>query len=141
MSHRRPIYLIGGLEYKECTRCHSILPMDDFGNDDQNWTGYVNWCRDCSADRLKEWQYKIRLEIITHYGGQCVCCGESEFAFLAIDHINGGGNQWRKTLTRSYMTIIRDTWPDDLQILCHNCNYAKGQYGQCPHEVGLKVVV
>jgi hypothetical protein len=32
------------------------------------------------------------MEMLSAYGGKCVCCGESEYKFLAIDHINGGGS-------------------------------------------------
>ncbi len=30
--------------------------------------------------------------------------------------------------------IINNGYPDYLQILCLNCNKAKGSYGKCPHE-------
>ena len=30
--------------------------------------------------------------------------------------------------------IIENNFPKGFQILCHNCNVAKGLYGECPHE-------
>ena len=30
--------------------------------------------------------------------------------------------------------IKDNNFPDGFQILCHNCNQAKGYYGICPHE-------
>jgi hypothetical protein len=29
-------------------------------------------------------------------------------------------------------------FPDGFQVLCHNCNLAKGYYGECPHN-SLKI--
>ena len=30
--------------------------------------------------------------------------------------------------------IKKNNFPKGFQILCHNCNVAKGIYGECPHE-------
>ena len=70
----------------------------------------------------------------------CKCCGEKEIKFLSIDHINGGGNKHRKEIGikdgkggNIYHWIIANNFPEGFQILCHNCNMAKGFYGICPH--------
>jgi hypothetical protein len=34
---------------------------------------------------------------------------------------------------RFYRWLITNNFPDDFQILCHNCNYAKS-HGGCPHK-------
>lgn len=37
--------------------------------------------------------------------------------------------------------IIRNDFPDGFQVLCHNCNFAKGKKGNnnmCPHEKARK---
>lgn len=39
------------------------------------------------------WKVKIRSEMIAAYGGCCACCGETEPAFLSLDHIGGGGGR------------------------------------------------
>ena len=80
----------------------------------------------------------LRNAIFDHYGRKCVCCGESH-EFLTIDHINNDGGEHRKRLgTRNktvyYRQIIDAGFPDDLQPLCWNCNYAKYLYGECPHK-------
>jgi 5-methylcytosine-specific restriction endonuclease McrA len=80
-------------------------------------------------------QQMLRRAILEHYGNCCVCCGETIPEFLAIDHINGGGKKHRKeTGSNFYAWIIKNGFPKDLQILCHNCNLAKGFYGECPHK-------
>jgi hypothetical protein len=84
--------------------------------------------------RLKNAQ--VRIEVLEHYGNKCACCGESTREFLAIDHIRGGGHRHLKTLKRAtiYYWLKQNNYPDGFQILCHNCNCAKGFYGSCPHK-------
>jgi len=86
---------------------------------------------------------KARMLILKKYGGnspKCKCCGESEFKFLAIDHIKGGGSKQRKM--EGYGSLgqwLRSKgYPEGYQILCHNCNCAKGFYGKCPHKLKTK---
>lgn len=82
---------------------------------------------------------KKRHLILVHYGGnppRCACCGEMQHEFLAIDHINGGGKKHRgKLVSLQYYNLIMRTWPEDLRILCHNCNSSLGFYGYCPHNL------
>jgi hypothetical protein len=85
-----------------------------------------------------------RLKILKHYGGsppKCACCGENEYKFLCIDHINGKGNEHRRELTGHkesstglYRWLINNNYPLGFQVLCYNCNNAKGHYGKCPHQ-------
>ncbi len=83
-----------------------------------------------------------RRQVIAHYSdgtNQCACCGESQFEFLVIDHIDGGGGQHRKeqNLTGSNRLatwLIKNNYPEGFRILCHNCNMCRGAYGYCPHE-------
>ena len=99
-----------------------------------------------------------RLNILLHYSKYisnsnipcCNCCGEnSHVDFLAIDHI-AGKNQMDsepKLIKLGYSSklkgkglinwIIENNYPKGFQILCHNCNVAKGLIGNgniCTHE-------
>jgi hypothetical protein len=84
----------------------------------------------------------LRLSILQQYSSLipfCACCGEKEINFLCIDHINGGGNKHRKEISAHgkggniYNWLYKNNFPEGFQILCHNCNMAKGAYGICPH--------
>lgn len=81
--------------------------------------------------------------VIKAYGSACQCCGENESAFLAIDHVQGGGTKERAqgiTSRRLYLKLIRENFPDTYQLLCHNCNTAKYRLGTCPHVLnGMRV--
>lgn len=85
----------------------------------------------------KSERQRIRRQVLDGYGHKCACCGEDEYKFLALDHVNGGGNQLRKKTKGNSLLHYRDAihrnFPKDYQLLCHNCNLAKGFYGKCPH--------
>lgn len=84
-----------------------------------------------SGKKLKDAAYAA-------YGGYvCACCGETEEAFLSIDHVNNDGAAHRKTMDRRkiYKWLARNGFPDGFQVLCMNCNHGKARNGGvCPHE-------
>lgn len=90
------------------------------------------------------WRQKKRYDALMAYGGmQCACCGETIPEFLTIDHINGGGNKHidlkyggNKRLggVGLYRWLANHNFPPGYQVLCYNCNAAKGHYGVCPHQ-------
>jgi len=89
--------------------------------------------------RLKSYRQGLRIEVISAYGGKCVCCEEDHPHFLALDHINGTTEVKRKAERKSgmgwYLKLRREGYPSHIQVLCHNCNAAKGFYGVCPHQL------
>src|SRR4030065_752345 len=70
------------------------------------------------------------------------CDGENEPKFLSLDHINGDGYRHRKNIRQDghslYHWIRKNDYPAGFQLLCHNCNMAKGLYGECPHKTGAR---
>ena len=103
----------------------------------------------------RKYTSKLRLKTLQYYSKQlsksdipcCNCCGEnSHIEFLALDHIGGKRQMdseselvklgYSSKFKSAQLTawIIRNNFPDGFQILCHNCNSAKGFYGKCPHE-------
>lgn len=90
-------------------------------------------------DQINKNQKRVqRQRVITKYGGVCKCCGEKNWAFLEFDHIHNDGAIHRKSLGNSKIItwIIANNYPDTIQLLCSNCNKAKGLYGNCPHNNG-----
>ena len=101
--------------------------------------------RECylrTKEKVQERWRTLRLKVLNHYGAKCQCCGETQYEFLAIDHKNNDGNVQRKSLKTStmYRYIIKNNYPDNLQVLCHNCNLAKAFYGKCPHNDRLNKI-
>ena len=148
------------MESKICTKCNTNLDANCFYKSHKNTDGLNAWCKLCSSGygreyygRIKDavnensrnYRHQLRKEALDAYGGKCVCCGETEICFLAFDHINGGGRKHRQETShgmgnRLYLWLKTNNYPKDVyQLLCHNCNMAKGFYGQCPHKRGEKV--
>lgn len=86
----------------------------------------------------KKYRLKLRKQVLDAYGHTCSCCGENRYEFLAIDHITGGGSEYRRQVrnpNKFLADIIRDGFPSEFRLLCHNCNTSQGYFGYCPHEV------
>lgn len=108
------------------------------------------YCSSC-ATKLKAKRTQDKLDAFNAYGGPvCVCCGETTLEFLSMDHINNDGASHRKHIAASntyrrnkgdwngsgvdiYAWLRRNGYPEGFQVLCMNCNFAKGKYGECPH--------
>jgi hypothetical protein len=89
----------------------------------------------------REYKKRFKLHIINYYGGKCACCGETRIEFLSIDHIKGGKGNPTKRESNFYRWIKTHGYPDDLRVLCMNCNFSRGIHGYCPHErEGLQLV-
>jgi len=114
---------------------------------DENWYKHSQkrkeaFCKDCYKlihyNHLKLLRSNKRNLVLTKLGGKCECCGESNFDFLSVDHIDGAGGKERKSGLRYdklYAAIIKDKYKniENLRLLCFNCNYALGAYGFCAH--------
>ena|SRR3990167_3114899 len=92
---------------------------------------------------LKQY-HKIKKEVFAHYTNntfKCACCGESEYVFLCLDHINNDGAEHRRKISGKnnrtfgiYAWLRKNKFPVGFQVLCHNCNWAKS-HGGCPHKL------
>jgi hypothetical protein len=107
--------------------------------------GWYQKLKDTNPEKIKltlqtaqRWREKLKDDVYQAYGGyECACCGISEKAFLSLDHIEGGGCRERRVgkmgVYSIYSRLRKLGFPPGYQILCMNCNYAKG-HGGCPHK-------
>ena len=129
-------YLLGADEDSRmiCVRCRAAFPGGGLKN-----------CPSCAGknrEKRRLQRERIRAETFQQYGELCLCCGETEEAFLTLDHINGDGAAHRLALTGNktqgghifYMKLRQQGRPSGLQVLCWNCNAAKQHRGRCPHQ-------
>ena len=93
------------------------------------------------AQSSRQWE-AIKKEVIEHYGGTCACCGEDWIGFLCLDHIDGGGTQHRAEILKEtgnkslHHWLKRHNFPEGFQVLCANCNMAKGSKNKkCIHQL------
>lgn len=113
------------IEAELCAFCGSGLDISTFR---------CNTCNSNHAERSRIYWREKRLSVINHYGSKCQCCGEGTFEFLDIDHVNNNGKQHRLITGQHFCKwVMTNKFPDDLQILCSNCNHGKAKFGICPH--------
>jgi hypothetical protein len=126
---------------RRCTRCHHDLPRSAFYPSKLGRDGLQSRCRTCTREASTDRLRAARREALAHYGNgniACKCCGQREEMFLALDHIGGQGP--RQPRERSggntfFVWLKKQGFPPGLQVLCHNCNCAKGRSSTCPHQV------
>jgi hypothetical protein len=151
------------LELKTCTKCQKTKVITEFGIRKGKYRKPGDRhaeCKACTAARRRNRYHnepgfkrrvaeierkhheKLRLDLLARYGGKCACCPETEYKFLSFDHIDNDGAEHRREHGdgAKYLMqwIKRNNYPDTIQILCYNCNCAKGFYGECPHETNRK---
>lgn len=116
---------------RQCKECYNKYRNEYYHNNPEY--------RQQIAKQSKENRRNLRIEVMSYYSEgtpKCNCCGETTYEFLSIDHINGGGAEHRKRGIESkalYRWLRTNNYPKEYQVLCMNCNFAKGQYGCCPH--------
>lgn len=76
---------------------------------------------------------KYKTTFLEMYGNACSCCGESMYDFLTIEHRQGQEKASRRTGLVAYRDAVKEYRPDLYEVLCWNCNCAKGKLGYCPH--------
>lgn len=125
-------------ETKFCPICKEELPKSKFSlNVDGSIRKHV--CKRCYGAKYRA---QLKLEMLEAFGWKCQCCGEDNPDFLTLDHILNDGNTHRADIGSGsveviYMDAKKEGWPKGkYQLLCMNCNWAKGKWGSCPHQEG-----
>lgn len=159
---------------RACTKCGEVKPVATGFYPSAGYAdGYTRQCIECKnayrvaryrtnpgpeREREREWAAahperkssqtrRDRWAALVHYSGPtpyCACCGEEELAFLALDHIDGGGAQQRKKFGGGgfYAWLKRTGFQENLRVLCHNCNQGRRITGdKCPHEIKMAALV
>jgi len=97
----------------------------------------IKACERCNETRKARIR-QTKINAFNAYGGaKCACCGESMLECLQLDHINNDGAEHRKMKMhggRIYRLLRSQGYPPGFQVLCANCNFAKGILGYCPHQ-------
>lgn len=130
--------------YRETETYKQTRQTEEYKRDRRNYVRRIRAAnpviRSAYNEASRKSRAKYRLIVMKHYSPElvCACCGESEYEFLTIDHVNGGGIKHRKEMGGGsgvdwHKWLKRNNFPDGFQILCMNCNLAKGKLGECPH--------
>ena len=104
----------------------------------KRWPLYYERYKHKKSINDKKRREERRRLVLSHYSNgtlECACCKEKTYEFLTIDHINSCGRIARKKYGLGdifYRWLIKNNYPDGFQVLCYNCNSAKGHYGYSP---------
>jgi hypothetical protein len=121
-----------------CRLCNKSKPPIDFlceGRKAKRGATYP--CKECHNKRSKSQRKFMREYVLSRYSGgvpHCACCGETNLAFLTLDH----KNPLDKSLGVShvlYSKLANLGFPPGYQVLCYNCNCGKRDNAFCPHEL------
>ena len=118
------------------------MPLKDKKKNNEYQKEYHNNNRGRLNFKKRE-QFKRMADLIfDYYGNKCNCCGETQRLFLTLDHVNNDGYKYKfpsgKRITGAtfFRKIIKEDFPDTIQILCMNCNHGKMRNrGICPHQI------
>jgi hypothetical protein len=92
----------------------------------------------------RAWRAEVDAKLREIYGSVCACCGETEPAFLTIDHVNGDGAEDRKKHDghrQLRFWLSQQPKLPGYRMLCWNCNCGRRlNNGVCPHEENKQVV-
>jgi hypothetical protein len=87
----------------------------------------------------KQTHSELKYDVFLHYSKnkiQCNCCGENEFEFMTVDHIEGIQKTKHPKLRSVflYRWLVKNNFPEGYQILCYGCNLLKSNNLVCPHQ-------
>lgn len=121
----------------KCLKCGEAKDLDSFPRKDGRLKRFV--CYSCIG---KKERAKLKIDMLNALGWQCACCGEKNVIFLTLDHVQNDGAKHREENNYQCQQVLyaarREGWPKDkYQVLCMNCNFAKGHYDICPHSQGI----
>lgn len=123
-----------------CKTCGEHKPRSEFYR--HTYGKIYGTCKACHIIRCHHTDHSNRIAVLSYYSVgdeiQCECCGETHTAFLSLDHKDGGGNEHRREIgvggKRMATWIAKNNFPPMFRVLCHNCNFAEGIFGYCPHQ-------
>lgn len=91
-----------------CSHCK------EFSAKDPHNTRKTRYSNPSNKSFYQSWEWKrLRYDTILRYGAKCMCCGSEDR--IVVDHVKP---------VRNYPELALD--PDNLQILCNDCNMGKG---------------
>lgn len=115
-----------------CKLCGQEKDEKEFPHENGRIRRYICW-----SCRSKRETAQRKLRLLKEFGWKCQCCGEAMPQFLSLDHIKGKasmGEARELPSIYSYLNAVKKGFPkEEYQLLCMNCNFAKGHFGSCPH--------
>jgi len=105
-------------------------------NDSKNWVKnhHEQWLS--SSRKLK---YKNKIKLLRIMGGKCVCCGNTEYWNLTMDHIVPTRESGSNRIDLVPLLLDNPSMHSKFQILCYGCNNSKNSHESCKIDHDLKI--
>ncbi|KKN03084.1 hypothetical protein LCGC14_1111110 [marine sediment metagenome] len=129
-----------------CKACHTAEEKQKYRENPEKFRQTKRTWKEANPLRQKEIDKRSRLKLksdaLNAYSNGnpvCVCCGETEFEFLCLDHIENDGYKQRGVTGKGnsfYFWLRKNKYPQHLkvQVMCFNCNWSKKLGGVCIHK-------
>jgi hypothetical protein len=126
---------------KNCTKCGEPKELSAYYTNSRAKDGRTSACITCLRAEMDAYHQRCRALVFGHYGTSCACCGVT--GKLALDHVNGNGDEHRELLglrgPAFYAYLVSRDFPAEcepdaefaLQTLCTSCNRSKGPGDHC----------
>lgn len=147
---------------KTCSTCKQPAELKDFYRNRRTKDGLFSYCKSCSKmyasryrtthregylsyrrkyyrspvghEKALKYHKSLRSRFLEMYGEKCSCCGDTRVIFLTLDHVvpvlRPKGFHYNPQ--EGLKEALREHRPDLYQVLCMNCNLAKGKRDRCP---------
>jgi len=122
--------------YQEHKDVYINRRRNNYYENQEKQKAYSQRYRELNPDKYKNYVKKAKEDFLCLYGELCNCCGETIKEFLTIEHRNGQKgvkSSLKRKSTKAYRDAVKEYRPDLYEVLCMNCNHAKGRLGYCPH--------
>lgn len=116
-----------------CWNCNVKKHLDEIMKKPSN-----NKKSELSRKYIKSTKFKV-FSTLSNGKIECACCKEnSNINLLTVDHIGGRkqvGHDKSMNGLKLYLWLKKHPDSKQYQLLCWNCNSAKGDFGACPHQL------
>lgn len=123
-----------------CIQCGKVPPTK---------TDRCDSCYELLKAANRKSRAKLKDAAFKAYGGYtCACCNETKApCFLQLDHVNGdgcshlGASGKRLKGDSLYRWLQKNKYSPGFQVLCADCNFAKGNEVECPHKEQIRTML
>lgn len=109
-------------EYKECSNCKEVKPLENFSIFRSNKDGYERRCKTCYRERRNHRAKSKKQQLLSLNGGKCIVCGYDKCSSaLEFHHKDPSQKEFDLSLSwKSLRTLIAES--KKCALLCSNCH-------------------
>lgn len=108
---------------KECTRCNTSKPLEDFYKQvKQGWQYYDSMCKSCRSAYTSDRRRETKISIVEYLGGKCTDCGLiDDPCVYDCHHLDPNKKDFSPSKQNKKFDSIKNEL-DKCVLLCANCH-------------------